>query len=831
MKLADKLRARVSALPTNGPAIAQEWLTKGFRTTPVAPPIKGDRDSGKNPAIAGTGWWDRADSLADFNPERYQNKNVGICGGYALPDGGWLLILDPDGEQGLSELAALGELPQTLTVRSGSGVGKHYYFRTSKQFGGVKIGDHIDTRGKGGQAVAPGCYHYSGNRYEIEIDAPIAVAPAWLEALLKEPRAVKSLEDLAGLTPVVLTREMLRTKADELGRGHRHFETLDKLARGLPLGTPAARHEAADIFGTKTLVLVFGAGITDASVMTLMQPTYPKWTLDPIGPGRDAKNWNDCLKGLHGAKRQFSKELDLSTPGTGKEGFQATEKMVASATAALKKDVKFVAQDYKQLGGAAYRLGRFTPHVLDTELVKRELFKVATQQSGSGVEGFLTVTEARAAIDAGVARGQKNPMYVYTGWKSQLVIDQEKGTLVVCDENAALFLQHHPEVEGLVRQNVRKGKPFFEFAPPWQTNRTEFPCPIEDHDAVDAGRWLARQMGRPMAGAKRTLEALNTVAAKNKYDPFRTWLEGLKWDGVARLDYWLQNTCGVEDSEYHRLVGSKFVISAVARTLDPGCDAQHVLVLVGEQGLNKSRAFRELCGAEYFCSNIGDIHKEEAIFNLEKYVIVELAELAAFKKADMEIIKRFISDTSEDLRRKYARNSEEVTRRAVFGGTTNQKEFLTDPTGNRRFWPVECLTPLKLEWLAKNREQLWAEALHRKQAGETWWPTREQEKLFNQNREEYVDTDDLAERLEFFSQPFKSWPTSGDSPMFTEPEQVEVGTNRLLWATIPQVHLVLGTNIENRQDQLRVKKMCSARGWLLEQKRTGGKKHKIWRFV
>lgn len=512
------------------------------------------------------------------------------------------------------------------------------------------------------------------------------------------------------------------------------------------------------------------------------------------------------------------------------EAFKVTEKMAAAGLAALKKDLKLVESDYGQLSNASYRLGRYTPHVLATEHVKKELFKAATQVARAGAEGFLTATEANATIDGGVARGQKNPLYVYPGWKSQLVIDPEKGTLLVCDENAVLIFAQHPECAGLLRWNVRKGKPFFCYAPPWPTEKTEFPSPIADEDAAAAGRWLARQMGRPLASMERTLGAMNAVARLNSWDPFLEWLEGLRWDGKPRLDSWLHVVCGVEDNPYHRLVGSKWVLSAVARTLTPGCDAQHVLVLVGKQGIGKSRAFRELCGHEYFCSNIGDINKEDAIFNLEKYVLVELAELAAFRRAEMEVIKRFISDSSEDLRRKYARNSQEIVRRAIFGGSTNVKEFLSDPSGNRRFWPVLCKQEIRLTWLVEHREQLWAEARERVRRGEEWWPVGEEQLLCQDGLDEYVDKDDLLSELEFFKKEFKQWPLHVQGETTLADGQLDPQTRKFLWVTVKQAHLLVGTEVTCRADQLRVTKMCLQLGWEKTNKVINGQNLKIWRL-
>lgn len=508
--------------------------------------------------------------------------------------------------------------------------------------------------------------------------------------------------------------------------------------------------------------------------------------------------------------------------------FIANDKQLAAAQNALRKELKLVAADATQLAGAAYRLGRFSPHVLAEEHVKRELFKCVTQTS-VGAEAFVQETETRAAIDANVARGQKNPLYVYTGWKQSLVLDEE-GKIIACDENAKLFFEHHPDVEGLLRWNVRRDMPFMEHAPPWATYRTEFPCALQDHDAYDAGRWLAKQLGKPLASVERTLKAMNAVAKRHEYDPFLEWLRGLRWDGVPRVDEWLSRSAAVEQSEYHRLVGRLFMLQAVARTITPGCEAQYVLVLVGNQGLGKSRLFRELVGKEYFCSNIGDIHKDEAVFNLGKYVVVELAELAAFKKAEMEVIKRFVSDADEDLRRKYAVNSERLQRRAVFGGTTNVQDFLQD-TENRRFWPVGCSVPMNLHWLVANREQLWAEAYHRvHDLHEEWWPSREQEaELFKPKQAEHVDSDDLFGDLSFFEEPFDNWPADVQG-LGLLPGQIDVSTKMFKWVTVAQIHIFLGTDIKSRGDQLRIKKMCLQKKWQAAAVFSSKKTLKVWRI-
>lgn len=501
--------------------------------------------------------------------------------------------------------------------------------------------------------------------------------------------------------------------------------------------------------------------------------------------------------------------------------FTPTPKQVERAEKALKTQLVQVEQDYKRTQQAAFQLGRYVPHVLAEDRVRRELFKAATQLADTRNEGY-NGSQAELEISAGLERGKKQPHFVFTGWRSKLVIDKEQGTIIPCEENARLFLQFHPSTKDLLRFNVRKNKVCVMYPPPWITERTEFPHDLADHDGLDIGLWLAEQLGRPLAGGMRQATRVSIqVGRKNEYDPFRDWLEDQVWDGVSRLDYWLEKACGVVDNPYHRLVGAKWLMSAVARTLTPGCDAQHVLVLSGPQGIGKSQALRALASAEFFCGDAGELGSEEAIFNLSKYVIVELAELAGFRKKEMEEIKRFISNTNEDLRRKYAEASEMVTRRAVFGGTTNVEMFLQDETGNRRFWTIQCEGKIDIGWLETNRAQLWAEALERVKKDGTWWPDTEEEKeLCNAEQKRHLEIDELDERLDMFHDTFAMSDFVGCEPTT---EQMDDKTGKLKWATMTQVYHVLGLKIQDKRDQLRVRRMLLIRGWRKTVINTNGK--------
>lgn len=220
------------------------------------------------------------------------------------------------------------------------------------------------------------------------------------------------------------------------------------------------------------------------------------------------------------------------------------------------------------------------------------------------------------------------------------------------------------------------------------------------------------------------------------YDPVAEYLRSLVWDGVSRIGCatgpgWLTTYCRVQDTSYVRKVSARFLISAVARALDPGCKVDTVLVLEGDQGARKSTTL-SILGGEWFTDTpmvLGD--KDSRLLAASKW-IVELGELKSLLRND-EASKGFLSQCYDDFRPPYGRAPEKFERRCVFAGSTNEYEYLQDPTGNRRYWAVrtgQCDT----ESLLRDRDQLWAEAAHRylgahlnpDQAdvsccGERWW--------------------------------------------------------------------------------------------------------------
>lgn len=210
---------------------------------------------------------------------------------------------------------------------------------------------------------------------------------------------------------------------------------------------------------------------------------------------------------------------------------------------------------------------------------------------------------------------------------------------------------------------------------------------------------------------KHTRDAIRILALQNSFDPVREYLDELKWDGVLRLDTWLSQYLGAEDDDLTRAIGRAVLIAGVRRVRSPGCKFDFVLVLEGAQGRGKSTALKILAGGEDFFSDeilIGESYKEQQELLRGKW-IVEMPELAGLNSAEVRRVKQFISKTHDRARGAWQRSVEEIPRRCILIGTTNDAQYLRDATGNRRFWPV-VTGKIDLAGLREVRDQLWAEA-------------------------------------------------------------------------------------------------------------------------
>ncbi len=249
--------------------------------------------------------------------------------------------------------------------------------------------------------------------------------------------------------------------------------------------------------------------------------------------------------------------------------------------------------------------------------------------------------------------------------------------------------------------------------------------PIENSDVFRWAEYIETSYGRGSTVPRPSLrEAAEAIGRERSFHPIRDWLDSLQWDGISRLGELFSVYYGSRKDEYSRAVGRNFLIGAVARIYDPGCKHDSMPILEGRQGIRKSSSIRALFGAEYFAEMKATPDSKDFDAALQGMWVLEFAELESLDRASIARIKVQLSTQSDWVRLSYRKDPQSYPRQCVFIGTTNDTEYLRDPTGARRFWPIRVLN-IDLEGITRDREQLWAEAVHLYRAGATWWEVPE----------------------------------------------------------------------------------------------------------
>lgn len=208
-------------------------------------------------------------------------------------------------------------------------------------------------------------------------------------------------------------------------------------------------------------------------------------------------------------------------------------------------------------------------------------------------------------------------------------------------------------------------------------------------------------------------KALKHLAREKIFHPVKDYLLSLQWDGIPRLNTWLIRTGGAKDTPYIQAVSKIMLCAAVKRIFHPGCKYDELVVLEGEQGLNKSSALRALCPrGEWFSDDLPlNVNSQKMIESTLGKWIIEAADLAGKRKAEVEQLKATLSrQVDGPARMAYAHLPVERARQFIIVGTTNSAAYLTDPTGARRFWPI-AITRFDVDMIVQLRDQLWAEAM------------------------------------------------------------------------------------------------------------------------
>lgn len=238
-------------------------------------------------------------------------------------------------------------------------------------------------------------------------------------------------------------------------------------------------------------------------------------------------------------------------------------------------------------------------------------------------------------------------------------------------------------------------------------------------------------------------DAIEQVSSDNAFHPIKLYLESLTWDGVPRIDTFLVDYMGAEDNAYTREAFRKMLLAAVTRIYEPGRKFDTALVFYSEQGVGKSTLIQRLSKG-WFNDSLTNLSGKESYEAIQFAWLVELAELSALRKSDVEAVKNFISKREDTYRGAYARRVKTHKRQCVFFGSTNDDEFLKDATGNRRFFPVAVKRTRKTHIIFEPEfdavvDQLWAEAMEGYMLGESLTLSDKAEAIAGGTREEFTE--------------------------------------------------------------------------------------------
>lgn len=262
-----------------------------------------------------------------------------------------------------------------------------------------------------------------------------------------------------------------------------------------------------------------------------------------------------------------------------------------------------------------------------------------------------------------------------------------------------------------------------------------------DTDDIALMLYMQNELGIGQMALTTIQNAVEHTAQLRKRNEPKDWFESLTWDGKERLPDFFVRGFGAEDTPYTRAVARNWWLGMLARIYEPGCKFDNMVVLEGGQGKFKSTALNVI-GGDWFMESTEQIGTKDFLQSLNGKMLVEIAELDGFGKADVKTIKKTITCRVDTYRPSYGRRSIDHKRQCVFVGTTNEDEYLEDATGGRRFWPIS-IGEIDLNYIEAQRTNLFAEASYKFKRGDTWWEMPETAKDVQSSRNRHDAWEDL----------------------------------------------------------------------------------------
>jgi predicted P-loop ATPase len=305
---------------------------------------------------------------------------------------------------------------------------------------------------------------------------------------------------------------------------------------------------------------------------------------------------------------------------------------------------------------------------------------------------------------------------LYAEWERLGVATSSNGSPICNVDNALRVLEGRPEFKELVWYDEFHKRYLTEFDMySWDNGKLR---EWSDVDCLNLTIFMQRHLGLRRMSDEMVHKACVSYAKRHLRNEPKDWFDGLTWDGVERCESFFSKYMGAAETEYVKAASRNFWISMVARIYVPGCQLDNMVILEGAQGIGKTRAMRAV-GGDWYAAAKEVVTATDFFLVLHGKLIIEIAELDAFSKAETTRIKQVVSDPTDRYRSPYERGAQDHPRMCVFVGTTNESNYLRDNTGGRRFWPIKCGTIL-VDDIARDRQQLFAEAVSKFKAGESW---------------------------------------------------------------------------------------------------------------
>lgn len=603
----------------------------------------------------------------------YPDCNWGVgCG----PSG--LLVVDIDPKTGgTSEV--IDQLPPTLTVRTPSG-GWHCYFR-GQSANRVGLTTGVDIRSTGGYVVLPGS-SVAGAYYSVERTLPVAEAPAWLVAAIGAPRSV-------------VTQATTRIQGDAPAA-----EDVAAIVEAFTAAGPP-KSGGHDVLFCVTEILARGTWPDEHVVRTVGHVSVAigrpeseglRTALDHLSnreAGRGGRYGKPKLTEIYGlnagalvALLDPPAPLAVTAPPPSPAPSPSTWTLLEGSLMGAPQTVERALRSYR------------------AQHTRRDPGTVPELGASSAVIKWLVSAKGWDSARVGSELGAEAGDFAISLAKPEV---QTVGRLTRIDQLLAGHELRWNEMALCIEIDGDR----------WSDNHTaQARLALEQTGACDPEKPI------PNGDIEQRARALAAP-----YHPVEEYLAALPaWDGVARVDGLWPTYFGADDTALNRKLSACFALGAVRRVLEPGAKVDMMPILYGNQGEFKSSGLSALVGGDPFFTDAapGFGHRSENAMTLAGCWVWEIAEMQGMDRADQNAVKAFVSRQADDVLLPYARAKTRMPRRSVAIGTTNVEDCLTDPTGSRRH-PVIAIGAVDRDGMVRDRDQFWAEVLHRVRAGEPHW--------------------------------------------------------------------------------------------------------------